>query len=241
MHPLLEKVCETKTFINSRNETVTVHSETSVGQCMFLQDIIRKNGLKASVEIGLAYGTSTLAIAEAVVENGGRSVAIDPYENSYWGGNGLDLVKQAGYEGSLEFFEDFSYITLSRFLEQGRKFDFAYIDSTKLLDWLMVDFFLLDKLLEINGIIVFDDVNYPSIRKLLRYLSQFPHYEVCGQYPLNKKLSAMRKILKTWLLPRAIRREEMRIKDYRLGIYTHSIALRKKGNDERKYDWHVQF
>lgn len=170
---------------------------------MFLQDLIRSNGFKASVEIGLAYGTSTLAIVETIAGNGGKAVAIDPYENSYWGGNGLDLIKQAGYEGALEFVEDFSYTTLFRYLEQGRKFDFAYIDSTKLLDWLMVDFFLLDKLLETNGIIVFDDVNYPAIRKLLRYLSQFPHYEVCGQYPGNKKASAIRKILKTWLLPRS--------------------------------------
>lgn len=239
MHLLLEQVCNTRKFTNSKGDIVEVHSETPLGQCEFLQSIIKDNHFKTSVEVGLAYGTSTLAIVDAIAANNGHAVAIDPAENSYWGGNGLELVKQAGYEGRLDFYEEQSHTALSRFLAEGKKFDFAYVDSTKLTDWLMVDYFLIDKLLEAGGVLVFDDVNYPSIRKLVRYIAQLPHYKVYGNWPANKQSSAIRKIIKNWLTLGA--NDGITVKDYKLGVYTRCVALRKIKDDERPYDWHVKF
>jgi predicted O-methyltransferase YrrM len=241
MHPLLKQIFETKKFVNSRNETVDIHSETSEGQCQFLMDLIRENKCKATVEVGVAFGMSTLAMLDAVRENGGTSVAMDPFQATGWGNNGLDLVKQAGYESSLEFYEEYSYIMLPRFLEQGRKFDFAYIDSTKLLDYLMTDFFYLDKLMDPGGIIVYDDVSFPAIRKLMRYLCQLPNYEIVGVYPVNRKLSSIRKILLKPFVPGFLLKEELRVTDYQRGIHTHCVAIRKTGPDERHYAWFAPF
>lgn len=140
MHPLLEKIFETRTFTNSKGEIIEIHSETSREQCLFLQEIIAGNGFKKSIEVGVAYGMSTLAITEAVANNGGRAFAMDKFQTEVWGGNGVDLVVQAGYAGQFEFEEAYSYRAMAILLEQGRKFDFAYIDTTKLFDWLSVDF-----------------------------------------------------------------------------------------------------
>ena len=74
MNTLLEKTFETKQFKNSKNEVVTVNSETSREQCAFLQHIIKETHCKKSLEIGFAYGTSTLAITEAIPENGGGTL-----------------------------------------------------------------------------------------------------------------------------------------------------------------------
>ncbi len=241
MHPLLQQIFQTRTFSNSKNEIISIHSETSEEEFEFLQTLIKKNNFKASIEVGVAYGLSTLAIVESIAGNGGKSVALDPFQYDEWGGNGLDLIKQAGYMDSLEFVNELSFKALPRLYDQGHKFDFAYIDSTKILDQLMVDFFFLDKLLEVNGIIVFDDVIFPSIRKLLRYLSQLPHYEVCGQVPKNAKPLSIRKKVFKLILPRFALKEELLITDYTLGISTHCVALRKKAEDSRKWDWHVPF
>jgi hypothetical protein len=129
-------------------------------------------------------------------------------------------------------------------LKQGRRFDFAYVDSTKLFDWLMVDFFYLDKMMEPGGVIVFDDVNFPGIRKLFRYLVQFPHYRIYGVYPENKELTALKKVASVFRhLPRSQKyiKPEVILSDHELGINTNCVALEKITEDERRWDWHKTF
>jgi len=244
MNPLLEEIFKTRQFRNSRNETVTVDSETSRGQCEFLQGLIRENGYVDSLEIGFAFGTSTLAIAEEIAKRNGHHVVIDKFEIQSYGGNGLDLVQQAGYSQTITFVEKYCYEVLPELLQQGRKFDFAYIDSTKQFDWLLVDFFYIDKLLKIGGMIVFDDVAFPSIRKLLRFVSTFPGYKIHSQYPVNYPSSTFKKmagVLKA--LPKADRffRPEILVSDHVLGLNTNCVALLKTGEDTRNWDWHVDF
>ena len=244
MNTLLEKIFESNKFINSKNQIIQIHSETKKNQCEYLQNIIRTNNFKKSIEIGFAYGMSTLAITEEVVSNGGNHVVIDKFQNSDWNGNGLDLINQAGYTEKIEFYENFCYEVLPSLLKDGREFDFAYIDSTKLFDFLLVDFFFIDKILDINGIIVFDDLGWLSVKKLLRFISQFPNYEVYSQFPQNYKLSKKRKLLKLLkLMPLSNKflSSEILKSDFELGINCNCIALKKIDNDKRNWDWHVTF
>ena len=245
MNKLLETVFETRTITTKDNSNVRIHSETSKKQCGFLQKIISENKFSKSIEIGCAYGISSLAIAGEIAKNGGSHTIIDKFENSQWNGVGLDLIAQAGYSENIEFHEDYCYLVLPKLLSAARKYDFAYIDSTKQLDWLLVNFFYLDKLLEINGVIVFDDVTcFPGIRKLLRYLSQFPDYKVYDTFPGNHRsifydilLSPLR------ILPMSKKylNEEINVSNYKLGINSHCVALQKINEDSRNWDWHRYF
>ncbi|HEX8330579.1 MAG TPA: class I SAM-dependent methyltransferase [Hymenobacter sp.] len=243
MNRLLENIFITKSFKNSAGLTVNIHSETSKEQCEFLQRIIRENNFHSSIEIGFAYGMSTLAIVEQIEKNNGTHLVIDKFQHSGWSGNGLDLIEQAGYADNLEFVEEFCYISLPKILASGRKFDFAYIDSTKQMDWLLVNFFYLDKLLSKNGIIVFDDVDFPGIRKLLRYISQFPSYEVYAQYPENRNSTTgnYSKLLTAMPKAKKFLKEEILISDSELGIDASCVALKKTNDDARNWDWHVSF
>lgn len=244
MNTILENIFETKKFINSKNEIIDIHSETRKDQCEYLQNIIRDNNFKKSLEIGFAFGISTLAITEAIVNNGGSHLVIDKFQNSDWNGDGIDLINQAGYTEKIEFYEEFCYIILPSLLEKERKFDFAYIDSTKQFDWILVNFFYIDKLLEINGIIVFDDVSFPSIRKLLRYISQFPNYKVHSQNPKNNRISKSRKLARFLkVLPQhdKLLSAEILKPDFDLSINSHCVAIEKISNDAREWDWHVTF
>jgi predicted O-methyltransferase YrrM len=244
MHDLLNRVFESKIFITSKNETIKIHSETSKGQCEFLQKIIAENKFSRSVEIGFACGMSTLSIVEEVLKNGGKHVVIDKFQLSAWGGVGLDLISQAGYSRNIEFYEEYCYIILPKLLEVGNKFDFAYVDSTKQMDWLLVDFFYLDKLLKVNGIIVFDDVGLPGIRKLIRYISQFPNYKIYKTYPDNYQPSRKRKLLSVLkYLPKSnyyIKADIIK-SDFEMGVNTNCIALQKIDDDKRNWDWHREF
>lgn len=244
MNQLLEDVFATQTFLTQDKRSIQIHSETGKAQCEFIQRLILENKFSNSIEIGFAYGMSALAITEEITKNNGRHVIIDKFENTGWNGVGLDLITQAGYFSNIEFYEEYCYVVLPKLLEQGRKFDFAYIDSTKQLDWLMVDFFFLDKLLEKNGIIVFDDVSFPGIRKLLRYISQFPDYKVYDTFPKNQKLNFGGKVLSMLkLMPKSSKyiKENITMTDFELGINSHCVALQKLNNDSRNWDWHKEF
>ncbi len=244
MNEILETVFKTKTFLTKNNEMVAIHSETGKEQCAFLQKIISENNFSKSIEIGFAYGVSSLAIAEEVTKNNGRHTIIDKFEITGWKGAGIDLLTQAGYSKSFDFYEEYCYVVLPKLISEGKKFDFAYIDSTKQLDWLLVDFFFLDKLLMKNGIIVFDDVTFPGIRKLLRYVSQFPDYKVYDTFPKNRKSSFGRKVLSILkYLPKTDKflKENILVTDNELGINSHCVALQKVDEDSRNWDWHKDF
>jgi len=244
MNETLENVFKTRQFVNQKNETVKIHSETSRDQCLFLQKIIADNRFCKSLEIGFAYGISTLAIIEKIAENGGAHLAIDKYQQVSWGGGGLDLINQAGYADQLKFFPEFSYVVLPKLLESKERFDFAYVDSTKLFDWLMVDFFYIDKLLDINGIVVFDDVVIPGIRKLMRFISQFPNYRIYDCHPKQFRTTNNRKIvnfMRKFPFSDLFLKEDIILSDAELGINTQCLALQKISQDKRNWDWHVRF
>ena len=109
----------------------------------------------------------------------------------------------------------------------------------------MVDFFFIDKMMEKNGIIVFDDVSFPAIRKLLRYLSQLPHYKVYDQSPNNAPQKHLRpkfvRLLRRLKSAPTFLKEEIIKTDTKLGINSHCVALQKVGEDQRNYDWHISF
>lgn len=244
MNAYLNDIFKTRKYVKSDGCIIDIHSETGYDQCLFLQEIIQKNSFRKSIEIGFAYGISTLVITDAVTQFGGTHTVIDKFQNSDWGGVGLDLLAKAGYSEKLSFFEEYSYKVLPQLLDEGSKYDFAYIDSTKQFDWLMVDFFFLDKLIKPGGVIVFDDVVFPGIRKLLRYLSQLPDYKVYNTYPANGNQQKSRKVnLLGKIFPFLERylKEDYLLRDAELGINTHCVALKKTSNDSRNWDWHKSF
>jgi predicted O-methyltransferase YrrM len=244
MNQMLENVFSSKKFLKKNGEWIDIHSETSRDQCLFLQKIISDNKFSNSIEIGFAHGMSALAITEEVSKNNGKHLIIDKFEISNWNSIGLDIIEQAELSSFIEYHEEYCYEILPKLYQNGRKFDFAYIDSTKQLDWLLVNFFYIDRMLELNGVIVFDDVTFPSIRKLLRYISQFPEYKVYDTYPKNNKSHLAFQFLsffKKLPFSKKILNEKIVLPDYKLGINTNCVALQKIGNDIRKWNWHKDF
>jgi predicted O-methyltransferase YrrM len=243
MHQLLEDIFSTNHYTNRRGEKVRVWGYTIRPQCDFLQNIIRDNNFKNTLEIGFSYGVSTLAILEEINKVCGTHCVIDIFENTLFKGRGLELVDLAGYTNSMEFHEKYCYEVLPKLMFEKRKFDFAYIDSTKQFDWILLDFFYIDKLLNIGGVIAFDDVDWPGIRKLLRYISRFPNYKIYGTWPENSKFSISKKLSLFMSIKKIKRliRNNLIITDSDLGINTHCVALQKIDEDKRNWDWHIDF
>jgi hypothetical protein len=133
------------------------------------------------MEIGLAYGLSTLCICEALAKVGGRRhIAIDAFQSTIWNGIGIHNVHAAGFSNLIELREELSQDALPRLFAEGVKVDFAYIDGTHTFDQKIVDFFYVDRILNVGGVIAFDDCDWPSIHQVCRFIATNRPYRVCG-------------------------------------------------------------
>ena len=123
-----------------------------------------------------------------------------------------------------------------------------------------IDFFYIDKMLCEGGIVIFDDADWPSIRRVLRYVVSNLEYSVYRTLPprLIAK-SYERRVYETFInlgsfvlssvgrmpglqkpIPRAFGGDLLGI-DRRYGLDGSFIALQKNKEKKRRSDHHVYF
>jgi predicted O-methyltransferase YrrM len=249
MHPVLAEILTTGFVKSADGDLVKLHSNISVEQGEFLQKIIFELQPKVSLEIGLAYGISALFICEALNQTSGtRHIIIDPYQSNYWQGIGMHNLKKAGYEEIIELYQQPSHLVLPQLELPGTKIDFAFIDGMHTFDHTLVDFFYIDRMLNVGGIVALDDTNWPSIRKVCRFIVTNRSYSVLRCLDNNdSELSLNRQLLKRAAnISKPVRRilkPEYIQPDLELGLkpFTRCIAFKKEAEDKRKWDFHRDF
>lgn len=225
----------------------------SSNEGMFLQRVIGVMKPRICLEIGLAYGVSTLFICEALRKVGAsKHIVIDPWQNTVFRGIGLRNLRQAGYEDLIEFVEEPSEIALPKLLERETRIDFAFVDGWHTFDHTLVDFFYINRMLNVNGVVAFDDANWLSISKLCRFISRYPCYKIFGSVSTERKtmrkrmihMSIVAKTLYNSLVTHAMSfkpRLEFVNKDLQIARADSCIAFIKEKEDNRNYNWHIQF
>lgn len=257
---VLARILETGMVEGPNGEQIEVHSQVSPGEGEFLQSVIRHVRPKRSIEVGLAYGLSTLYMCEALVEVGAeRHVAVDPYQFAVppeegrhytsftgWKGVGLANVKRAGYGDLVEHIAERSDVALPRLAASGTKFDFAFIDGYHTFEAAFIDFYYIDQMINVGGVIAFDDLTYPAVCKAVRFAIQNRDYSPILTTPepsaKSWKLKLAESILGSKLRPDVV------TPNAELGITRQWIALRKNSalpNGDmpgaRRWDAHVDF
>ncbi len=102
-----------------------------------------------TIEIGLAYGISTLYICEGLLLNGSqdaRHVVLDPAQSTRFANCGLQVLEEAGIRSMVEHHAEESQIALPQFLKEGRNFDLGFVDGNHRFDRVFLDLFYLGHL-----------------------------------------------------------------------------------------------
>jgi predicted O-methyltransferase YrrM len=136
-----------------------------------LRDLLIAEGASTVIEIGLAYGSSALAIAEALVAGGStraRHLIIDAYQKQFHG-SGCSAIVEAGISGLCSLCEERSQIVLPRLLSDGLVADAAFVDGSHIFHNVFVDLFYLRELVRPGGLVVLDDCRYASVASAIRY------------------------------------------------------------------------
>lgn len=248
---LLDNIFQSGKVSDYNGQEFPLHSHTSREQCYFLHTLIETlRKPEISLEIGLAYGISALQILESMGKRNPtfRHLVIDPFQKTQWNDIGIANMQRSGFSARVTIYEDLSHQVLPELLHQKVQLDFAYVDSTKVFDTLMVDLYYLIRMLKVGGIVVLDDCNYPGVRLLSRFLAVHPSLKLIGAFNRDSTSlkgevvnSAIELFVK--LLPRRIKdRWHINLAtDKQLGVNYKCLAFLKTADDSRSWDWFKPF
>jgi len=171
MNPVISEIYETA-------DHALLQSAISPAEGELIDRAISENDVTSSVEIGCADGLSSLFICDALSRRPNpRHIIIDPYQTEHYGSRGVANLKRAGFD-FFELIEKPSELALPTLLQTGTEFDFALIDGFHTFDHTMLDFFYLNRMLRVGGLIAIDDVNMASVHKVVRYIFNYPCYRL---------------------------------------------------------------
>ena len=140
--------------------------------CDLLRDLLIAEGVQTVIEIGLAYGSSALAIGEALVAVGGpdaRHLVIDPFQESAFNNVGWDLLCSAGLDATTVLMDQMSSVALPQLYAEDFVADAAFVDGSHRFHEVFVDLYFLRKIVRPGGLVVIDDDWAPSVRAAARY------------------------------------------------------------------------
>ena len=139
--------------------------------CDVLRDLLVAEQARVVVEIGLAYGSSALAIAEALVTQGHRAAAhviIDAYQHLFHDA-GWEAIASAGLAGLSTLTTGRSQLELARLAAEAFVADAAFVDGSHVFHNVFVDLYFLREIVRPGGLIVLDDCQWPSVATAARY------------------------------------------------------------------------
>lgn len=178
MNSLLSTILSERLAYTPDGGTLPLHSHLDRLEGELLQAWLRECAPTNILEIGMAYGISSLFICDAIQQWTGVTYDIvDPFQYRDWHGCGVHHLNLAGFHGKFTLHEKPSEICLPQLLAQGLRLDFAFIDGFHTFDHTLLDFFYVNRMLKVGGVVVFDDVPLPSIQKVLAYIAGYPCYE----------------------------------------------------------------
>jgi predicted O-methyltransferase YrrM len=244
----LEEILKTRTVCAPDGTRIVLDYAIDATEGEKLQQLILDKQPIVSLEVGLCYGISAMFICEAMAKVGGkRHILIDPTQSSGWQGIGLRNLFEAGFGPLIDFREQESQVALPQLVAEGTKIDFAFIDGWHTFDHVLVDFFYIDRLLSVGGIVAFDDANQSAVHEVCRFIATNRAYRVCavvgGTTSQTFGARMARWGARHFQLFRRLVHSKISETDEHLGFCWDSrlIAFEKLADDTRRWDFHREF
>lgn len=247
MNSIIEEIYRTGIVRDRFNNEYKLHSSVDRYEGEFIFQLISSDSdICKTLEIGCAYGLSSLYICSALSErDSARHVIIDPFQHSQWHGVGVSNLHRAGFD----FFElieiPSEYILPKIAQDESGTFDLVFIDGFHTFDHTLLDLFYANRLIRKGGYLVIDDCKFPSVAKAVSYFTKYPAYQLMNQSPsqtsilrvlANIIMKAFPPSIAGYMLPMYLYD-----KHYIRRIYSSMVALKKVEEDERVWDWFLPF
>jgi len=248
---LIDEIYRTRTVRDAQGNEYELSSEVDRSEGEYLLDLVTSDSsIVKSVEIGCAYGLSSLYICEGLKDRPGAShTIIDPSQGDVWHDVGIAQLERVGFN-FFDLMREPSELALPQLLRtQSEQFDFAFIDGWHTFDQTMLDLYYVSRLVRVGGYIVTDDCNWPSVAAAISYYSNYPMYTTGAKSSkLHERRTSMKRSigravssrippeLAQWILPTAIHNRV-----YRISRFPSMVAFKKIAPDSRDWAWFKSF
>jgi predicted O-methyltransferase YrrM len=252
IHPVVEEVITTRKAPLKDGRIVAATSFVSRQSCQLLYQLVKRSNARQGVEIGMAFGVSTVCLADAlrgVAGTDARLISFDPTQRlaDSWNSAGLWQVERAGLSEVVELRDETSQRGLPKLVDSGYRCQIGFIDGWHTFDHTLIDFFYIDQMLDVGGHVVFDDTLYPSIQSVVRFVIANRNYELAGMENIELHTPALlqaRRVGKRLL--RRIARTDRDPSDKDAAIFrsiesAQMVGLRKIRDDDRRFDHYSRF
>jgi predicted O-methyltransferase YrrM len=191
----LEAVTKRGYVILSDGSHKSITGAVTVHEGVRMARQIMERGFLTTLETGVAFGVSTLAICLAL-EEAGQSTSVhfgvDPDQTAVHKGAALSLLQEHGIAHRFQLLEGCTHEVLPSLLARGVKIDFAFVDGWHTFDYTLLDFFYVDKLLRSGGLVSFHDCHYGGVlarakRKVINFALSHRHYRLLS----GRRLTAL--------------------------------------------------
>jgi predicted O-methyltransferase YrrM len=159
--------------IDGQDHSIDPAIGISPAEGIWIYELCRKIKPQATLEIGMAYGFSTLYFLAALAANSsGRHTSIDPYQmkaHAQWAGIGLAHGRRLGGE-RFRFIEERSFAALTHLADISACFDIIFVDGRHFFDIVVTEFTLSAELCSMGGYIILHDMWLPAIQRAVAFI-----------------------------------------------------------------------
>ncbi len=249
---ILERILATGNVTDDRGNQFPLHSGISSDEGDRISACIQRRGISRTLEVGCAFGISSLYICRAISQQSDPChIIIDPMQSTQWQHVGVTNLRRAGFR-FWQLIEEPSEIALPSLVKDGVTVQFALIDGWHTFDHVLIDFFYIDRLLEDGGIVAFDDLGMAGVNKAVRYILNYPNYSLVEpasepDTPESIKRRAFGFMLRqlSHVLPAHMREHYFNASwlkpGHDIGLTGSFAFLQKSGPDKRNWDWYKPF
>ena len=176
-------------------------------------------------------------------------LVIEPDTTSY-GTAAMYNIEKEGLSKYMDIRNDYSDKILATLFLENQRIQYAYVDTTKQFDVVLQDFYMINKILDVGGVIIFDDCGggWPGIQRVARFINTLPHYKVLAGHGKsnpsfrNKCFQALGFFLVKLIPYKKILYPTISFKsDRELVLDFNCIAFQKVTEDNRNWNWDKTF
>lgn len=142
--------------------------------------LVRERGARSTLETGFGYGVSAAFFALAApAGSGARHLCLDPYLE--WTGNfGTRLLEELGVAAGVQLERQESFLALAEMCRRKEpvRIDIALLDGSILLEEMMADFAMLERLMSANGVLLVRQPYLPQVRAFASFLASNTDFHV---------------------------------------------------------------
>jgi predicted O-methyltransferase YrrM len=244
LHPIAEEIYRSRCVVDPDGVQHRLHSHIDVKEGAFLSSFIGdRPEIVRTLEIGCAYGLSSLHIADAIKDRDGAfHIIIDPFQSTQWKAIGVNNLRRAGFD-FFELREEVSEFALPTIVQERKEsLDLVFVDGWHTFDHTLLDLYYANMLIRVGGYIVIDDCSWRSVSKAVSYFAKYPCFEIAGgsiskgkRFYANHAASILRPFAELVLPTKLYDNYYARAK------YPSMVALRKVAPDTRDWDWFASF